>query len=39
LEIILNIEAIVVESFIEIFGMACTYFLDFLAIPKIIITI
>jgi hypothetical protein len=32
--IILNNEATVRESFIHIFGMADTYFSEFLAIPK-----
>jgi hypothetical protein len=32
---ILNIEAIMLESFIQIFGMAGTYFSEILAVPKI----
>jgi hypothetical protein len=35
LVIILNNEAIMLESFIQIFGMAGTYFSEILAIPKI----
>jgi isocitrate dehydrogenase kinase/phosphatase len=31
---ILNNEAIVLETFIWTFGMACTYFPEFFAIPK-----
>jgi hypothetical protein len=34
LEIILNNEDIVLESFINIFGMTCMYFSKKLAIPK-----
>jgi hypothetical protein len=33
-EVILNIEAVVLQSFNQIFNMVGTYFSEFLAIPK-----